>query len=166
MTQVGAWTITWILFMGSQKCVYSICIYIYVYIYCIWFSWVKILDGIEYQHHTSLNKCMMAYLLTYIFWAFLKLKVGSNSPDMRSGFCRFPTFVFFLTLLHISYLIKVVTYDCLVSSRLLEFFSLDFNDIYTQTSNIRHTLIGNKIVDHSDVVGASPICPTISSFST
>ena len=31
------------------------------------------------------------------------------------------------------------------------------NDIYRQVSNIRHTLVGNKIVDHSDVVGASPV---------
>ena len=34
-------------------------------------------------------------------------------------------------------------------------------------SNISHTLVGNKIVDHSDVVGASPVgaAPTTSSFS-
>ena len=34
--------------------------------------------------------------------------------------------------------------------------------------NISHTLVGNKIVDHSDVVGASPVgaAPTTSSFST
>ena len=37
-----------------------------------------------------------------------------------------------------------------------------------KTSNISRTLIGNKIVDHSDVVGASPVgsAPTTSSFST
>ena len=36
------------------------------------------------------------------------------------------------------------------------------------TSLIRRTLVGNKIVDHSDVVGASPVgtAPTTSSFST
>ena len=36
----------------------------------------------------------------------------------------------------------------------------------SQTSNIRHTLAGNKIVDHSDVVGASPVgtAPTTYSF--
>ena len=28
---------------------------------------------------------------------------------------------------------------------------------YRKTSNIRWTLVGNKIVDHSDVVGASPV---------
>ena len=35
---------------------------------------------------------------------------------------------------------------------------------YCQTSNISHTLVGNKIVDHSDVVGASPVsaAPTTS----
>ena len=39
---------------------------------------------------------------------------------------------------------------------------------YRETSNIRHTIVGNKIVDHSDVVGASPVgaAPTTSSFST
>ena len=39
---------------------------------------------------------------------------------------------------------------------------------YRQTSNIYRILVGNKIVDHSDVVGASPVgaVPTISSFST
>ena len=41
-------------------------------------------------------------------------------------------------------------------------------DNYPQTSNICRTLVGNKIVDHSDVVGASPVgaAPTTSSFST
>ena len=39
---------------------------------------------------------------------------------------------------------------------------------YFQISNISGTLVGNKIIDHSDVVGASPVgaAPTTSSFST
>ena len=39
---------------------------------------------------------------------------------------------------------------------------------YCWVSNIRCTLVGNKIVDHSDVDGASPVgaAPTTSSFST
>ena len=39
---------------------------------------------------------------------------------------------------------------------------------YRQVSNIRRTLPGNEIVDHSDVVGASPVgaAPITSSFST
>ena len=41
-------------------------------------------------------------------------------------------------------------------------------DKYHKTSNISRTLVGNKIVDHSDVVGASTVgaAPTTSSFST
>ena len=34
-----------------------------------------------------------------------------------------------------------------------------------QISNARRTLVNNKIVDHSDVVGATPV-QTTSSFST
>ena len=39
--------------------------------------------------------------------------------------------------------------------------------IYRQVSNIRRTLVGNEIVDHSDVLGASPVgaAPTTSLFS-
>ena len=39
---------------------------------------------------------------------------------------------------------------------------------HRQTSNISGTLVGNMIVDNSDVVGASPVgaAPTTSSLST
>ena len=39
---------------------------------------------------------------------------------------------------------------------------------FCQTSKISLTLVGNQIVDHSDVVGASPVAaaPNTSSFST
>ena len=39
---------------------------------------------------------------------------------------------------------------------------------YRKTSNISHTLVCTKIVDHSDVVGASPVgaAPTTSSYLT
>ena len=39
---------------------------------------------------------------------------------------------------------------------------------YRQVSNISRTSVGNDTVDHSDVVGASPVgaAPTTSSFST
>ena len=52
------------------------------------------------------------------------------------------------------------TYKCTVS-RIIQYS-------YRQTSIIRRTLVGNKIVDHSDVAGASPVgaAPTTSSFST
>ena len=40
--------------------------------------------------------------------------------------------------------------------------------MYGKTSNMKHILFGNKIVDHSDVVGASRVgaAPAISSLST
>ena len=40
--------------------------------------------------------------------------------------------------------------------------------VYCQTPNISSILAGNKTVDHSDVVGASPVgsAPTTSSFSS
>ena len=43
----------------------------------------------------------------------------------------------------------------------------DTYEIYHQTSNISGTLVGNKSVDHSDVVGASPVdaAPITSSLS-
>ena len=46
--------------------------------------------------------------------------------------------------------------------------SITGTKFYCKISNIRRTLVGNKIVDHSDVVGASPVgaAPTTSSFST
>ena len=39
---------------------------------------------------------------------------------------------------------------------------------YRQISNTRRSLLGNKLADHSDAVGALPIgaAPTTSSFST
>ena len=43
-----------------------------------------------------------------------------------------------------------------------------YNVTYGKTSNISRTLVGNKIVDNSDVVGAPPVgtAPTTSSLST
>ena len=44
----------------------------------------------------------------------------------------------------------------------------EFSQSNRETSNIRRTLVGNKIVNHSDVDGASTVgaAPTTSSFST
>ena len=54
------------------------------------------------------------------------------------------------------------------TSKRTHHFSAHIILVYRQVSNIRRTLVGNKIVDHSDVVGASPVgaAPTTSSFST
>ena len=56
----------------------------------------------------------------------------------------------------------------LVQDKTLFIMHCQYHDIYRKISNIRRTLAGNRIVDHSDVVGASPVgaAPTTSSFST
>ena len=39
-------------------------------IFGIYVIWVKILNGIEYQHHTSLNICIMTDHVTWVFLVF------------------------------------------------------------------------------------------------
>ena len=58
--------------------------------------------------------------------------------------------------------IKFMSISCEIALRCMP------QNNYRQVSNIRRTLVGNKIVDHPDVVGASPVgaAPTTSSFST
>ena len=41
-----------------------------------------------------------------------------------------------------------------------------YNWAYRKTSNIRRTLVGNKIVDHSDAVGASPVGAALTTSSS
>ena len=47
-------------------------------------------------------------------------------------------------------------------------YLMTYKSFYRQTSNISHTLVGNKLFDHLDVVGASAVgaAPTTPSFST
>ena len=60
-----------------------------------------------------------------------------------------------------------ILYNSKVQYQVLEKFGSKYVK-YRKVSNIRRTLVGNKIVDHSDVIGASPVgaAPTTSSFST
>ena len=53
-----------------------------------------------------------------------------------------------------------------IKHTLLGYKIFDLSDV-PQTSNISCTWVGNKIVAHPDVVGASPVgaAPTTSSFS-
>ena len=59
--------------------------------------------------------------------------------------------------------------DGIVEQPQYQLLPMTSEDIYRQVSNISRTFVGNKIVDHSDAVGASPVGaapPTTSSFST
>ena len=47
-------------------------------------------------------------------------------------------------------------------------YETQVNYHHHHTSNLSHTLVGNKIFDYSEVIGASPVAaaPTTSSFQT
>ena len=66
-------------------------------------------------------------------------------------------------LVDITGTVKLVTYHLTKPLQLIQ-----ESGSYCKTSNISHKLVGNKIVDHSDAVGALPVgtAPTTSSFST
>ena len=72
------------------------------------------------------------------------------------------------TEFHISLLEKKVNGKTAITVIQYDYNAVSKFNNYRKTSNIRRTLVGNKIVDHSDVVGASPVgaAPTTSSFST
>ena len=59
-------------------------------------------------------------------------------------------------------------HSTLVKAGCLTLAEVEPMSTYRQTSNISGTLIGNKIVHHSDVIAASSVgaAPTTSSFST
>ena len=67
-------------------------------------------------------------------------------------------------------LTQVKPLGALAHNKVLESSEMEVigNKAYRKTSSISHTLVDNKIVDHSDVVGASPVgaAPNTSSFST
>ena len=85
----------------NLNCFHWISMIFGIYVICI-----KILDGIEYQHHTSLNMRIMADHVTSVFLAFLKslftvraFKLGLLSDlrgtrDISSGFWKFPIRIF------------------------------------------------------------------------
>ena len=55
-----------------------------------------------------------------------------------------------------------------VTTNIMLLLTLCYKTNFRKTSNISRTVVGNKIVDNSDVVEASPVgaAPTTSSFST
>ena len=71
--------------------------------------WVKILEGMEYQYHTSLNMHIMADHVTDAHLEFLKfwvrvLKCGvlaiTGMPDRNSGLAEFQSLHFFGIFMH------------------------------------------------------------------
>ena len=83
----------------------------------------------------------------FIRWQQCHIDAMLYSPEVRHG-----------------WFIMMVVVDGLAGRSHQEHFHV----MYRKTSNISRTLVGNRIIDNSDVVGASPVgaAPTTSSFST
>ena len=83
--------------------------------------------------------------------------------------CVFCTNLTNINIIAVCWEFRLVLISTIVDSWSIH-ISITKSDIttYRQVSYIRRTLVGNKIVDHSDVVGTSPVgaAPTTSSFST
>ena len=64
----------------------------------------------------------------------------------------------FPCVLYLEY-IAFINHKCFITFSIISFHSIvpdcDKKSIYCQTSNVSRPLVGNKIVDHSDVVGAA-----------
>ena len=135
---------------------------------------------VAYQQYSS--KSLYKSVLTY---CQLKLKVlhkilGIYNCSYRSlHFLLVAQYMYQAFIYSGQYVIKMLPEDGIKEISLL--WNEDWNDAkfhssfqskvmsyYCKTSNISRTLESNKIVDNSDVVGASPVgaAPTSSSFST
>ena len=105
----------------------------------------------------------MPTLVAFISLPLVKLDIWATSVSDQLG--KRPNFAknFLMTL-------YICTRDAgyNVHSMKGHFKNSSMASTYLQTSNISRTLVGNKIVNHSDVVGASPVgaAPTTSQFST
>ena len=106
--------------------------------------------------------------LTCVFlWSWWLGKRSRHSRRMRN-----PQFYLFGKRFHVmvsswsTILWQQMPYYCVANHTIKS--STAWHAMYLQTSNTSRTLVANKIVDHSDVAGASPAgaAPTTSSFAT
>ena len=100
-----------------------------------------------------------AYTTSKLFSVEVRLWMNNHIPHVMMDVITYP-------LLNVSWTMSVKRYQVAMLPSMLACSVSDSG--YHQTSNIRHTWERNEIVDHSDVVGASPVgaTPTTSSFST
>ena len=99
-----------------------------------------------------------------ILYMYGKIKASYHSIlfCFHFNFCYYSTFVLPSWIPEIHYLSDLINHPRWPRELCLE------KNTYRQTCNIRCSLVGNQIVNLSDVVGASPVhaAPTTSSFST
>ena len=117
-------------------------------------QWKSYLDKWDIFHSRLSDKCEIL-----ICWIFTTEQLWGGKWEVLLGKWFFRSLVRWTSRFHLEFLtlFSLWSFHQKVSSHSTSI-----------TSNIRRTLAGNKIVDHSDVVGASPVgaAPTTSSFST
>ena len=149
--------------------------------------WDEILQD-PFGHHNDISwlKIAMKSLVTsesfYIWYAISidrNMSAAFTTEDIRDYHNHLNSirhkvtittaFVIFISLLNFVWLVMHAPYFILKTNpEIISLWGCDHNWDYRKTSYIIRTLVGNKNVDNSDVVGASPVgaAPTTSSFST
>ena len=91
--------------------------------------------------------------------------IGPWDMYLCFSMCKMPTYINYWYPEHFCHWTSLMT-DKSTLVQVIAWLSEQIN--YRKTSNIRRTLVNNKIVDHSDVVGATPVgaASTTSSFLT
>ena len=146
----SSWLYIYTVEIYSVKYMYTAEMCIYCYMYVIF----RVLFYVYSTYHELL------YRVDNQKW-YPQWKLAYINKDTIAKNCRLPVIVHSMTF-----------WRCQVIISLLAICVVRYDSLYclylSQVSNIRRTLVGNKSVDHSNVVGASPVgaAPTTSSFST
>ena len=140
-----------------------------------------ILRGEAYTWSWLMTLPSMIYIVTLRNWLLRLRRSMRRAPiksegnlDWKVGMPGNPTENPFHNRAYYPHCVKMFGWPCLI------FYSNDVSwfctyakswpnlAIYCEVSNISRTSIGNEIVDHTDLVGSSPVgaAPTPSSFST
>ena len=139
------------------------------------------------NHNPDLSTLMMLFMVSWTitiicqhWWCYLwfhePLPLFVNTDDVVYGFMNHYHYLSTLMMLFmVSSTMMYQHWSCymvmlyVVSSSWMTYILnyWPYFATYRKVSNISRTLVGNEIVDHSDVVGASPVgaAPTTSSFS-
>ena len=140
---------------------------------------------ISHSVRQIVNMCLMSVFHCQVIYFFMHWAIGLKHVVIEC--IRTSFFVFLCILALVSFITMRFTllalgqsYECCSASEEygwtspLNIIKCEYSstktttkkNMYCKISNVRCTLIGNGIVDHSDVVGASPVgaAPTTSSF--
>ena len=127
------------------------------------FLWVFLRDAVYFYKIIFLWNVLITLIDFCVAYPVCKRLIIQNFMELTCNvICSQPHItrlkIFFTEVRHINVLLPFCTYD-----KLLIFLCMRHSikcisaETYCKTSNISRTLVGNKIVDNSDVVGASPV---------